>query len=253
MAIGSLADVRGALRQDVYFQKTATSSANKISAWAESALPAAGSLSIGNTANGLVPDNTTTGAAAIGAFAGTGYLIGIEALGAATMRIGIYDRLFHCGSYNFNDSISLSAQPSFGARVPDYTGLQLFVECNAATTGALSVAVTYTNQDGTAAQSTGTVSVGALVARQMVQLPLAAGDVGVQKIESVTGTVATAGTFNIIVARPLYELRIARAQVPVFAPFMLRLVYASSCLAFWRQLDAAATPLTDLHLVLASK
>jgi hypothetical protein len=41
----------------------------------------------------------------------------------------------------------------------------------------------------------------------MLQLPLQAGDTGVQKIESVTSTVSTAGTFNVLVMRRLWEGR----------------------------------------------
>jgi hypothetical protein len=39
----------------------------------------------------------------------------------------------------------------------------------------------------------------------MFQLPLQAGDDGVQQVNSVLGATATAGTFNIIVARPLWS------------------------------------------------
>lgn len=63
--------------------------------------------------------------------------------------------------------------------------------------GSQSIAVTYTNQDGVTGRTTGTIAatgVAPIVGR-MLQLPLQAGDTGVQKIESVTSTVSTAGTF----------------------------------------------------------
>jgi len=46
----------------------------------------------------------------------------------------------------------------------------------------------------------------------MWQLPLAAGDKGVSLVENVTGTVASAGTFNVHVMRPLGQLRIPSAN-----------------------------------------
>ena len=73
---------------------------------------------------------------------------------------------------------------------------------------ATTVSVGYTNSAGTASRSTGaTASLSGYITGRLIQMPLQAGDVGVQKIDSVTigGTVATAGTVNVILARPLWE------------------------------------------------
>jgi hypothetical protein len=45
-------------------------------------------------------------------------------------------------------------------------------------------------------------------ANRLLQIPLAAGDTGIQKIESVTATVATVGTFNLLIVRPLWNGRV---------------------------------------------
>lgn len=223
MAIATLADYMAAPKQRVQFTKTNSgsgggNSCRMFSTWTATGVPPAGSFAIGNTANGLVPDNTTTGAGAINAFSGTGYLTAVDyvACGQATnpqgARAALFDRLFHCGTYSFNASQSLSSQPSYSARVPgttDYTGLGIWIETVTGWTGQCTIAVTYTDQDGNAGATTGTVALATPGSPPGVgtiyPMPLASGDCGVQKIESVTSTVTSAGTFNVLVLRQLWS------------------------------------------------
>jgi hypothetical protein len=176
--------------------------------------PGAGSLSPGNTANGLVPTSSTSGFPLINNFgvSNKGYLGVMDFGNSVACRMMLFDRLFHAGSYTFSSNVTLTAQPSFSGRVPggtDFTGCELWIECATAFTGTLTVTITYTNQSGTAGKSTGAFSVGsALTVGRMIQIPLAAGDTGVQKIESVIASVATAGTFNVMVIRPLWSGRV---------------------------------------------
>jgi hypothetical protein len=215
MTISTIADYKTALRERPYYFKSSARTYGQIvwcTMWDGSGSPAAGTLSAGNTANGVVPTDATTGAFPIIFGAGEGYLteVGLDPSPAALQgRVLIYDRLFHAGAYAFNAATTLASQPSYSGRVPGgvYDGTQIWIECVTSMTGALSVAVTYTNQAGTTARTTGTVSVGALTIGQMVQLPLQAGDTGTSTIESVTGTVASVGTFNVLVIRPLYIAR----------------------------------------------
>jgi hypothetical protein len=176
--------------------------------------PGAGTLAGTSTAAGVVPTDATQGCPNINAFTGanTGYLASVGFGANLGCRLRLADMLFKAGAYAFNASTSLASQPSYSSRVPggDYGGTEIWIECVTAFTGTLSVAVTYTNQAGTAAHTTGTFSVGsALTVGRMIQLPLQAGDTGVQKIESVTATVASAGTFNVLVLRPLWQARVA--------------------------------------------
>jgi hypothetical protein len=118
--------------------------------------------------------------------------------------------LFKAGAYAFNANTTLASQPSYSTRLPntDYKGLEIWIEAVTAFTGNLSIAVTYTNQNGTTARTTGTVATGiAPTVGRMIMLPLQAGDSGLQKIESVVGSVATAGTFNVLVLRRLWSGR----------------------------------------------
>lgn len=263
MAISTLSDYASALKQQVVFTKTPGNSNQTYTCWASSGVPAAGSLAIGNTANGVVPTNTTTGAPSITAFSGSGYITKVEALcvatAAATGRAILYDRLFHAGSYAFNASTTLTSQPSYSSRVPggtDYTGTQIWIETTSTFSGSAAIAVTYTNQSGATGHTTGTVTIGATVSANMVMLPLQSGDSGVQKIESVTATVASAGAFNVVVARPLWTWWFSKTNESVLHPLEvvgMPQIWQDSCLAliYFQHGSGAPNPL-ELYLEVAS-
>lgn len=177
--------------------------------------PGAGTLAGSSTAAGVVPTDATAGCPTINAFGGgnTGYITQVDFGSSVACRLRLFDMLFKAGAYAFNASTTLAAQPSYAARVPgaDYTGTQIWVETVTAFTGNMTVEVTYTDQSGNAGATTGAVTVGGGVVPsvgRMFQLPLAAGDTGVQMIESVVSTVASAGTFNVLVLRPLWSGRV---------------------------------------------
>ena len=185
-------------------------------------IPGAGSLSVGNTANGLVPTQATAGFPAINAFGGgnTGYLTGLNFSNSVACRMHLYDRLFHVGSISLTTlaTTTLTSQPSFSSRVPggtDYTSTEIWLEINTAVSAtATTVSVSYTNEAGVSGRTTGaTASLSGFITGRLIQMPLQAGDKGVQRIDSVTvgGTVASAGTVNVIVARPL----VTSMRVPV--------------------------------------
>jgi hypothetical protein len=261
MSIASIADYKNALKERPIFFKTAARNGafpQWFTLWDGTGTPGAGTLAVGNTANGVVPTDATTGAPTINFGSGLGYLTEVEFNTSQAGRFALYDRLFHAGAYAFNAAVTLASQPSFSSRVPggtDFTGLQLWVECVTTFTGSLSLAVTYTNQSGVAAHSTGTIVVGALTVGQMLQLPLQSGDSGIQKIESVTATIATVGTFNVLVTRPLWS---ARSGVVTQRRYWLdRLgmpqVWGDSCLAAMTMLDGAVTPIAEFFIEIASK
>jgi len=183
--------------------------------------PGAGTLAGTSTAAGVVPTASTAGMPSINAFGSgnTGYLDCIDFGNSVASRFRLYDLLFKAGAYAFNAATTLASQPSYSARLPtvsgspDYSGLQIWVECVTAFTGTPSIAITYTNQSGTTGRTTGTVSMGsAMTLGRMIQMPLQAGDTGVQQINSVTATVATVGTFNVLVMRRLWSGRVRIAN-----------------------------------------
>lgn len=175
--------------------------------------PGAGTLAGSSTAAGVVPTDATTGCPTINAFGGsnTGYITNFDFGSSVACRVRVYDMLFKAGAYAFNASTTLASQPSYSSRIPggDYGGTQIWLETVTAFTGSQSIAVTYTNQSGTTGRTTGTIATGvAPTIGRMIQLPLQAGDTGVQKIESVTSTVSTVGTFNVLVLRRLVSARV---------------------------------------------
>jgi hypothetical protein len=222
MAITTLDGLLAAAKQGIVYNKTAsvTAVAANIQAVHQAAgNPGAATLNAGNTANGAVPTDATTGFPLVNTFGGgaTGYLAGLEYLSSVASNLILYDRLFHAGAYAFNANTTLASQPSFASRVPggtDFTGLELWIEAVTAFTGNMSIAVTYTNQSGTAGRTTGTVATGiAPILGRIIPLPLQAGDSGIQQINSVVATVATVGTFNVVVVRRLATMRVNAANM----------------------------------------
>jgi hypothetical protein len=177
--------------------------------------PGPGTLAVGNTANGVVRTDTTAGMPIIPALSGAGQLSLVDFDSSVPCRLNLYDQLFSCGAYAYNTDTTLTAQPSYVARVPggNYAGcLELWVEAVTAFTGTPSFQISYIDQDGNAGD-TGVVSAGAaLTVGRMVAMPLASGDSGIQQITRVRATVATAGTFNVHVMRYLWGGRIKVAN-----------------------------------------
>ncbi len=171
--------------------------------------PGAGTLAGTSTTAGVVPTDATAGYPTINAFGGsaTGYLSRARATSSVACRIDLYDRLFLAGAYAFNANTALSSQPSYSSRVPggtDFSGLELWFEQVTAATGIQSVNVSYTDQ-ADAARSTGAISQGtAGIVGRCTRMSLEAGGTSVKKITNVAGTVASAGTFNVMVLRPLW-------------------------------------------------
>jgi hypothetical protein len=222
--------------------------------------PGPGVLAGTSTTAGVVPTDATAGFPVINAFGGsnTGYLSQVDFGNTVACRLKLFDVLFKAGAYAFNAAQALTAQPSYSSRVPggtDFGDSQLWIEFVTASTGTQSVAVTYTNQSGVAAKTTGTVVTVAGTVGRMVQLPLAAGDTGVQKIESVTGSVATAGTFNVLVLRPLWSgrCRIANdGDVHGLDKTAMPIVYADSALMLAVNADSTSTGAPELEFVIAN-
>lgn len=120
--------------------------------WSAAGIPAAGSLSIGNTTSGVIPTDATAGAPVINAFTGsnTGYLLTFDASNVSPGVLSVYDRLWHAGSFVTTSlaTITLSGQPTL-QRVPNnvFSQLELWLEVNAAG-GATATTVTVSYQDG---------------------------------------------------------------------------------------------------------
>lgn len=264
MSITTLDGLIAASKQLITWVKTATRTsiaAMWFSVFDLAGNPGAGTLAGTSTANGVVPTDATAGTPTINAFSGAnkGYLTRVEFSSTVASRILLADLLFKAGAYAFNANTTLSSQPSYSSRVPggtDYKGLQIWLEAVTAFTGNLSIAVTYTNQDGTTGRTTGTVALGtAPTVGRMFQLPLQAGDTGVQKIESVVASVASAGTFNVLVLRPLWEGRVRSANDGdnhAFDKTGMPEVFADSALIGIVAADSTSTGIPSMQIEVAN-
>ena len=262
MAITSYDGFIASAKQYVSLAKTASRTsiaASWFTVFDQSGNPGAGTLAGASTAAGVVPTDATAGCPTISFSTGTGYLAQVDFGSSVACRMKIFDMLFKAGAYAFNANTTLAAQPSYSSRVPggtDFTDTQIWLEAVTAFTGNLSIAVTYTNQAGTTARTTGTVALGtAPTVGRMIQLPLQAGDTGVQKIESVTGTVATVGTFNILVLRPLWSGRCKIANdgdVHDLSKTGMPVLFSDSALMLAVNADSTATGIPEIELVIAS-
>lgn len=175
--------------------------------------PGAGTLAVGNTANGVLHTDATAGYPVIPFAGAQSYLSSIDISNTVVSQVALYERIFSAGAYAFNANTTLTSAPSFVSRVPFLTGLELWVEQVTAATGNQAVNVTYTNHLGTASRTTGATGIGAApTVGRCWQLPLQAGDGGIQAITNITGSVATVGTFNVHVLRPLKRVYIPAAN-----------------------------------------
>jgi hypothetical protein len=221
--------------------------------------PGAGTLAIGNTANGVVPTDATTGYPTIRAFPTAGhygYLSRVYFGSSVAGIFDVYDRVFAAGAYAYNADTTLASQPDYSGRVPDgdYNGLELWVEAATVFTGTPSVQVNYLDQDGNAGD-TGAISlVATMPACRCYRLPLASGDYGVRQITRVRGSAASAGTFNVMVLRPLWRGKVFAANAgdvhDLFNTGMPR-VYEDSALYVLLTADSTAVGLPVIEMQIA--
>jgi hypothetical protein len=262
MAIASLDDYIASNRQELTWFKSATRTtvaSVPFTLFDLAGQPGAGTLSPGNTANGVVPTDATDGYPVINAFSGSvGYLTRVTWDGSVSGNISMFDRLFVAGDYAERAETTTASDPRVAARGPNsnYNGRELWVECVTAHTGILSVQINYLDQDGNAGD-TGVFSLGtANILGRCTRIPLATGDTGIQSITRVRGTVATVGTFNVMILRPLWRGRVAIAN-GAYKDDMLATgmpqVYTNSALYFLVDADSTSSGTPQVRFQIADK
>jgi len=257
MAITTLDGLIGATKQRVRWTKTATRT-TVANGWFSlidlAGQPGAGVLAGTSTAAGVVPTDATAGYPLINAFGGgaSGYLGRVSFGSTVACRIAVFDRLWVGGAYAFNANTAVTA-PSYASRVPgtNYAGLEIWCEQVTAATGNQAVNVTYTNESGVGTRTTGAVGIGAAqTVGRCWQLPLQAGDSGVTEVDNVQGSVATVGTFNVMVLRRLAEGRVPIAngldRQSVIDVGALLQVYADSAFYIMIAADSTSSGLPDV-------
>jgi hypothetical protein len=218
MAITTTSGFYNALTQKMRIKKnglTATgTNLRPQSLWSANGVPGAGTLAVGNTTTGVLFDDTYTGAPIITDFVSgnTGYIKSGNMGQASTGSLWLYDRIWGVGAISLTSlaTTTFSSQPSYSGRLPTGANyaVDVFIEMvTTASATATTVDVTYTNENGINSRSFNQNNVSGFPNYRLTPLSLQNGDKGVQSIDSVTvgGTVATTGSFNIIVARRLAE------------------------------------------------
>lgn len=272
MAITTFDGLIGAAKQFLAFAKTATRTTT-VASWFTvfdlAGNPGSGTLAGTSTAAGVVPTDATAGFPPVDAFGGgaKGYLSQVTFGSAVACRLKLFDLVFKAGAYAFGaGTTTLAAQPGYAGRMPGggYTDTQIWLEvATAFVTGtAWQAQVTYTNQDGVAGRTGIALPATAaanLTLGRMHQLGLQAGDSGVQKIDSVIvtngGTAMTAGTFNVLVMRPLWSGRVRAANDgDLHGPdkTMMPEVFADSAIYLIVSPDSSSTSLPEMEMVIAN-
>jgi hypothetical protein len=259
MSIGTLDNYINATKMMLTWMKTGTRTlvaASPYTIFDIAGAPGAGTLAIGNTANGIVPVDTDAGYPIISSFGGAnGYLSRFDFGSTVACRMAVYDRLFAAGAYAYNADTTLASQPSFSGRVPNtnYNGLQLWTEQVTVGTGIQHVEINYLDQDGNAGDTGDITQITTMPVGRMWQMPLAAGDSGISQITRVRGTTATVGTFNVMVLRPLWLGRVRLANDGDIHDFLktgLVQVYDTSALyvVLWADSTAVGLPYMTMQV-----
>lgn len=262
MALATFDDYLAATKQMVIQKKTA-SITTVAQMWSSpfhlAGTPGAGTLAGTDLVAGVVPTDATAGCPLVNAFAGSGVgkITRVNGYCSVSGMIMLADMLWKGGAYPFNANQTLTGQPSYSTRVPggtDFSGCEIWLEQVTAMTGNQSIRIQYTDGGGVA-RDTGTIATGvAPIVGRMYRLPMPGGN-GVKRIDVVTSTISTVGTFNVLVLRPLCYVRIPFAgyseQRDMFgtgAP----LVFADSALVCFNRPDSTALGLPEFDIEIAS-
>lgn len=223
--------------------------------------PGAGVLAGTSTTAGVVPTAATAGMPVINAFGGgaEGRLTRLWGTNTVVSIIRVYDLLFKAGAYANNANVNLTGQPSFASRLPggSYAGLEIWAEQVTAATGNQAVNVQYTDAVNGTLRQTGAVGIAAApTVGRCWQLPLQAGDSSPSLITNVTGTVASAGTFNVLVLRPLGEIYVSIANggyLQNFADLGIPQVFADSAFYFLVMPTSTSSGLPNVQFDVSNK
>ena len=180
------------------------------SLWQYDGMPAGGAV----PTSAAIPSRTTQGAISFTAPGGSRdkHLIGASIAPLTAGVYLLYDRLMHIGGLNATLTTSQAVQgaspsPVITRNTGGAGNIAFYEIYTIIGTTSTTLTMTYVNQAGTGSR-TSTINIGATGFREvtrMQRIPLAAGDSGIQAINSIqlSGTTGTAGDFGITLAQPL--------------------------------------------------
>ena len=237
--------------------------------------PGAGVLAGTNTVNGgVVPTDATAGCPLIDFTSGTSYLSKVEYGSSVACRLSLHDMIVKMGAMTYNSGTTTptaDTQPAIFQRCPDYPGSgnvfgarnEAWVEIVTAMTSATAwqVQITYRNQNGTSGRTSiisTAQAAAALTVGKMFMLGLQSGDTGIQRIESVIVTTggATAGTFNVLINRPVWTsgrcMTANDGDIHDMLKTGLPIIYNDSALIIQVQADGTASGIPEVAFEIAN-
>lgn len=230
------------------------------SLWTGAGRPGAGATPASGA--GAVPTNTTAGALPLPTISGSNTLyLGKLAFGSTTLsKLILIDRLCHTAGLS---GTSTSAQTvNSTALTRNYTGTgttyanALFLEWYTATgsTGTTAT-ISYTNQAGTSGQSASVTLPASVKAATVLPVQLAAGDYGIESVQSVTlaASTGTAGSFGVTLA-----WKLATAAIPTgtgyqafdYSQVGMPAIVSGACLSFYVHSTSTTTGTIETELSL---
>jgi hypothetical protein len=169
----------------------------------------------------------------------------------------LVDILLKLGTFAYNANATGLTTSDISGRVPggtDFTGCKIWLEQVTAMTGNQTINIGYVDGNN-GAQTTGAIATGvAPIIGRCYEMPLKNG-YGVKSISSVVSTVSSAGTFNVLIVRPLVRMRIPFAgyseQRDLYGTGMPE-VFADSALAVYVFPDSTASGLPEWEVEIAN-
>lgn len=163
MTIRNNDEFQAALKWDVVTGRTATRTTVALAPFSVfdlAGVPGAGTLAIGNTANGVSHTKATAGYPTFpDAPSGKGwYLAGIDGANSVAGTRELYDFVYSCGAHAFNASQALTSQPSFDDRIrvaPAWAASTAFNAGDLVTNGSAPIKAYLCTVGGTSASSGG--------------------------------------------------------------------------------------------------
>jgi hypothetical protein len=172
----------------------------------------------------VVPTSASSGALSFAnASSETAYCLGATLSATMSGTFILCDRLSHQGGLSGTSTSSqttnlpTAALTRYTDGVGVMAGLSIYSQVGASNT---TVSVSYTNEAGTAGQTSPSITFGGTGNREgqrFLQIPLVAGDTGVKSVESVTlaATTSSAGNFGVVLYKPLMSFHIERPGAQV--------------------------------------
>jgi len=214
-------------------------------------MPAASTLSVPTT-TGNTLSRTSSGAIPMPAVgSNTAYAAAVDLVGGTVGTVVLYDRLVEYGGLS---GTTTTAQSVSAVTLPTRSGsgdgneLWLDIYTALGSTASATVTASYTNQAGSSGKTATLVGgiPASIPANRCMRFALAAGDTGVQSVQSFTSTTSTltAGSIGLTIRHPIGFWAMQTANVAVkygYAETALSIIPTDACMELLVLATASST------------